>query len=141
MDFFLTEQCSRLGCNSVNKSLHKSSFFRRDSITKLPGGVSLFLGRQGRCLHFFYSSSFQPQILVIKANLESQLKHAVFERFSSQNCLKICFDEEKLIFLVQHSKPIFLVKLAKGAACNQFRKIPFLALKHHSVEKKGFYDT
>jgi hypothetical protein len=67
--------------------------------------------------------------------LESYIKHAVFERFTSQNWSKSGFDEEKVTILVQHNKPISLVKLA---AHNQFWKIFFFALKHHSVEKKCF---
>ena len=59
----------------------------------------------------------------MKANLESKIKHAVFERFTSQNWSKIGFDEEKVTFLVQHNQPISLVKLA---AHNQFWKISFL---------------
>ena len=38
VDLMLTEQWSRSGCHSVKKSPHKSSLFRRESITKLPGG-------------------------------------------------------------------------------------------------------
>jgi hypothetical protein len=36
----------------------------------------------------------------------------VFERFTSQNWLKIGFDEEKITFFVQQYEPISLVKLA-----------------------------
>jgi hypothetical protein len=76
--------------------------------------------------------------LVIKANLESYLKHAVFERFTSQNWLKIGFDEEKLTFLVQHYEPISLVKLAKRSSSQSILENIFLALKHHFIEKKCF---
>ena len=39
------------------------------------------------------SSFFSHQILVIKANPESQLKHTVFKGFNRQNLLKIFVDE------------------------------------------------
>ena len=44
---FLTEQQSRSGQHSGKKSPHKASLFSRERILKLPGGVSIFVGRQG----------------------------------------------------------------------------------------------
>ena len=43
-ELFSTELYSRSGCHSVKKSPHMSDSFRRESISKLPGGRALFVG-------------------------------------------------------------------------------------------------
>ena len=41
---FLTEEWCRSGCHSVKKSPNKSNLLGRESISKLPGGMALFVG-------------------------------------------------------------------------------------------------
>ena len=44
LDFFLTEWQSDLDYYSVFKNLHKSNSLRRESVSKLPVGMALFVG-------------------------------------------------------------------------------------------------
>ena len=69
------------------------------------------------------------------SNLESKLKRAKLQCFTSKNCLKICFDEWKKHF---GSKIIILYvwwSWHKGAVCNKFLKISFRPKNNCTLQK------
>ena len=76
---FLTEQWSRSGCHSVKKSPHKSSLFRRESITKLPGGCHYLLVVR-HCLIVKCGGTYQHQALT-----NSRTRKKVTRKFYKNN--------------------------------------------------------